>query len=262
MIKRMATVAILLLYAGFASADTLSGLDSPPAKAEGSLLEGTSEGSLSEDRAATELKKLLGPLTSVSAEFNQKLYSVDDYLIQDSSGHMKVSAPGKIRWVLDSPMEQWLISDGVTLWLYDPDLEQVVIRPFNPDVAAAPALLFTGSVSELAAAFRVREASDVGAVASQVASQTTGSEFQPDSISDQISSAKYRSFTLTPRNNQVLYESLRFDFDGNKPRAITIADALGQSTKITFSNVVLNEDIDPGLYLFDPPPGIDVIRSE
>ena len=253
----MATVAILLLYAGFTSADTLSGLDSPPAKAEGSLLEGTSEGSLSEDRAATELIKLLGPLTSVSAEFNQKLYSVDDYLIQDSSGHMKVSKPGKIRWVLDSPMEQWLISDGITLWLYDPDLEQVVIRAFNSDVAATPALLFTGSVSELASAFRVRESK------SEVANPiTTGSESPSDSGFDQATNTNYRSFTLMPRDNQVLYEFLTFEFYGDKPRAITIADALGQRTKITFSNVVLNEAIDPLLYSFEPPPGIDVIRDE
>ena len=268
MIKRIAAVAILFLCVGAASAATYNGVDSQPVRtvgdtAKGSLknvLENASQGTpeaILEEKATIELKKLLGPLTSVSAEFNQKLYSVDDYLIQDSSGHMKVSKPGKIRWVLDSPMEQWLISDGVTLWLYDPDLEQVVIRAFNPDVTATPALLFTGSVSELATAFRVRESK------SEVANPTTAELESPsDPVFDQATNTNYRSFTLIPRNNQTLYESLTFEFYGDKPQAITIADALGQRTKITFSNVVLNKAIDPVLYSFEPPPGIDVIRDD
>ncbi|MBV1930159.1 MAG: outer membrane lipoprotein chaperone LolA, partial [Porticoccaceae bacterium] len=107
------------------------------------------EKNAAEINAVLELKKLLEPLSSVSADFHQQLYSADDYQIQDNTGHMQVSAPGKIRWIIDSPMEQWLISDGLTLWLYDPDLEQVIIKPFDPRVSAAPALLLTGSVGEL-----------------------------------------------------------------------------------------------------------------
>lgn len=197
----------------------------------------------SAERAVVEFKKLLEALTSVSADFHQQLYSADDYEIQNNQGHMQVSAPGKIRWLVDSPMEQWLISDGETLWLYDPDLEQVIIKPFEQNISAAPALLLTGSVSELSEVFEVSEMS------------MTLDEGSANQLN-------VRRFKLRPRDNRTLYEYLTFDFDGPKPRAITIVDALGQRTKISFNDVVVNEVIDDKLYTFEPPPDIDVIFNE
>lgn len=199
------------------------------------------------DSAVHELKKLLEPLTSVSADFRQQLYSADAYEIQDNQGHMQVSAPGKIRWLVDSPMEQWLISDGHTLWLYDPDLEQVTIRPFDQDIAVAPALLLTGSVGELSDAFEVSE------VAVTINDGDDSASALPQGA---------RRFKLVPRGAQALYDYLTFDFDGPKPLAIAIVDSLGQRTQITFSDVVLNEKIDPRLYSFEPPPGIDVVFGQ
>ena len=196
--------------------------------------------------AVVELKKLLTPMTSVSANFQQQLYAADGYLIQDSQGRMQVSAPGKLRWLLDSPMEQWLISDGVTLWLYDPDLEQVIIRPFDPDISATPALLLTGSVGALSDAYQVSVETRINAEA-QDRKEAAG---------------KLRSFTLTPYNKQTLYDYLTFDFDGDTPTGITIVDSLGQRTEIKFSDVILNAEIDPELFSFQPPPGVDVIRDE
>ena len=191
--------------------------------------------------AGKELKALLAPINSISAEFRQQLYSADDYLIQDGSGRMRLATPGKMRWLLDSPMEQWLISDGETLWLYDPDLEQVIIKPFDPDVAAVPALILSGSVDDLSAAYEI--------------SLSSTSDLTPASEQSQ-------SFTLTPRDQQTFYEYLRFDFEDNKPAALTIVDALGQRTQIVFSLVVLNEEIAPELFTFEVPPGVDVIRDE
>ncbi len=202
------------------------------------------EPKVADNTAARELKKRLAAITSISADFRQQLYSADDYLIQDSQGRMQVSAPGKISWVIDAPMEQWLISDGTTLWLYDPDLEQVIIKPFDQDIAAAPALLLSGSVSELSEVFDVSEV---------VAAENSAAQSPTTSI---------RRFKLSPRDNQTLYEYLTFDFEAFKPVAIVIADSLDQRTLITFSNVLINETVDPSVYSFTPPPGTDVIRSE
>lgn len=223
------------------SVDTVDDLNEPQTNA-------------AEINAVLELKKLLEPLSSVSADFQQQLYSADDYQIQDNRGHMQVSAPGKIRWIIDSPMEQWLISDGLTLWLYDPDLEQVIIKPFDPRVSAAPALLLTGSVSELSTMFQVSEPSLNESV-------LNGSGLTEADIDSEQASNK-RRFKLIPRDNETLYEYLMFDFDGPKPAEIVIVDSLGQRTRIIFSKVVLNEQVDPKLYSFEPPPGIDIILDK
>ncbi len=205
-------------------------------------------------KAALELKILLEPLSSVRADFRQQLYSADDYQIQDNTGHMVVSAPGKIRWIIDSPMEQWLISDGLTLWLYDPDLEQVIIKPFDPRISAAPALLLTGSISELSTTFRVSEL-DI----SEGGSNQPG--LDEKAVANGQTSNK-RRFKLIPHDSESLYEYLMFDFKGPKPAEIVIVDSLGQRTRIIFNKVTLNEQIDPKLYSFEPPPGIDIIHDK
>jgi outer membrane lipoprotein carrier protein len=184
--------------------------------------------------AVVELKALLAPMVSITANFNQQLYSPDNYLIQTSNGQMHVATPGKMRWIIDKPVEQWLISNGSLLWIYDPDLEQVIIKSADPNIAATPMLLLSGSVSELSTVYQV-SASD----------------------SDQ-----YRSFKLVPRDRTTLYESLIFRFDKNTPVGIVIFDALGQRTEIVFGDVVQNAEIDGQLFSFRPPAGTDVIRDE
>ncbi len=184
--------------------------------------------------AVVTLRDLLRPVQSMRANFQQQLYSADNYLVQDSRGSMQIATPGKLRWLMNTPMEQWVISDGETLWLYDPDLEQVIIRPFSADVAATPALLLAGSVEELADNY-------------QVSTQSLG---------------KDQTFTLKPSKGQTLYDYLTFDFNGTMPVGITIVDALGQRTVITFTDIVLNEHIDPALFSFQVPPGIDIIRDD
>jgi outer membrane lipoprotein carrier protein len=41
-----------------------------------------------------------------------------------------------------------------------------------------------------------------------------------------------------------------------------LTDNFGQLTDITFSELELNPQIDPGLFNFSPPEGLDVIIDE
>jgi len=185
--------------------------------------------------ALVALKNCLGDIHSVSADFQQQLYSSDNYLIQDNSGSMVVAAPGRIRWLVESPMQQWVISDGLTLWLYDPDLEQVIIKPFDQNLGEAPALLLTGNTDQLGSVYVVN--------------------FEgPDS--------SQCHFRLIPRDEQSLYRELTLLLRGGLPESITIIDTLDQRTRIGFANVVLNQTVEAGLFRFDPPPGVDVIRDD
>ncbi|HCO61651.1 MAG TPA: outer membrane lipoprotein carrier protein LolA [Porticoccaceae bacterium] len=194
------------------------------------------------NQALTALKGCLGDLHSVSANFQQQLYASDGYLVQDNSGSMVVAAPGRIRWLVESPMEQWVISDGSTLWLYDPDLEQVIIRPFDQNLAEAPALLLTGDTEQLGGAFLV----DFAVV---------------DGEQSKAEDAKGCHFKLTPRDEQSLYRELTLSLNEGLPVGITIVDSLEQRTRISFDNAVLNGEVDANLFTFEPPPGVDVIHD-
>ena len=190
------------------------------------------------DDAAAQLKALLQPLNTLRADFSQRIFSADGYEIQSSQGEMHVARPGKLRWIIAPPMEQWLISDGSTLWLYDPDLEQVIIRPFQQSVADTPAMLFGGGADQLEENYSV----SVG------------------------SSDASTSYILKPLVSTGLYEQITLVFTGETPTQIIIVDSLAQRTDIVLSNAQRNrplsaEQIDT-LFYFIPPPGVDILQDD
>jgi len=188
--------------------------------------------------AAAQLKALLQPLTTLRADFSQRIFAADGYEIQNSQGEMQVARPGKLRWIIAPPMEQWLISDGSTLWLYDPDLEQVIIRPFQQSVADTPAMLFSGGADQLEQSYIV-------------------------SVSSTDTSATY---ILKPIASSGLYEQISLVFEGETPTQIVIVDSLAQRTEIILSNVQRNVAMDAeqldALFNFIPPPGVDILQDD
>ena len=65
------------------------------------------------------LKSFLENTHSASARFAQMVLDRDMKLLQQASGTMQFSRPGKFRWVYEKPYEQVIVSDGKQLWIYD-----------------------------------------------------------------------------------------------------------------------------------------------
>jgi outer membrane lipoprotein carrier protein len=126
------------------------------------------------------------------------------------------------------------VSDATTLWLYDPDLEQVTVRPFQRDISKTPAILFIGEVSGLDDSYQVTAHDDNGTV----------------------------SYTLIPQDQQSLYREINLTFSGDKPVAMSLLDTLGQQTRIDLSDVQSNQAIDPLLFDFVVPDGADVLYDD
>ncbi|MFA5493811.1 MAG: outer membrane lipoprotein chaperone LolA [Porticoccaceae bacterium] len=181
-----------------------------------------------------ELGNRLAPMKNLSAGFNQTVTSADGYIIQEITGTLTVARPGKVRWESDAPYEQLVVSDAETLWLYDPDLEQVTVRPFSHDISRTPAVLFIGEVKDLARDY-------------QVSAEREGER---------------SLYWLEPVNGDALYERISIEFDGDIPVAMALWDSLGQVTRIGFSNATVNGEVDPAAFHFTPPPGVDVLHDE
>ena len=177
-----------------------------------------------------KLRSLLQPITSLSARFQQRIVDVDGFEIQSSQGVFQVAQPNKLRWIVEQPMEQQIISDGVTLWVYDPDLEQVTVQPFNEDIAATPAILFSGDLAGLDKSYFVQQ-------------QSAG------------------HFVLTPEQGGSLFSRMTLVFSGSEPAQITLTDNLDQVTEIVFSEIVLNPELSGDLFILDIPEGVDVINN-
>ena len=177
-----------------------------------------------------QLRDLLQPITSLSARFQQQITDGDGYKLQASEGLFQVSQPNRLRWVVETPMPQQIIADGVTLWIYDPDLEQVIIQPFNDDIAATPAILFSGDLDQLDDAYFVTQLAE-------------------------------GRFELKPEQGGSLFDSMTIVFDGAKPASIALTDTLGQVTAISFTELELNPMLPGDRFVFEIPSGVDVINN-
>lgn len=185
-------------------------------------------------RDLAELGQRLKPMENLSASFTQTVTSADGYIVQEVTGKLVVARPGRVRWSSDAPYEQLVVSDAKTLWLYDPDLEQVTVRPFHNDISRTPAVLFIGEVDSLARDYVV------------TAERNNDIDL----------------YWLQPRGDDALYERISIEFDGNKPHAMALWDSLGQVTRIGFTAVTVNGPVDAAGFTFTPPAGVDVLYDE
>ena len=70
-------------------------------------------------------------------------------MIDQSSGTVEIQKPGRFRWTYLEPYEQILVADGLNVWSYDVDLEQVTVKAQAEVLAKTPALLLGGSQNVL-----------------------------------------------------------------------------------------------------------------
>jgi len=187
-----------------------------------------------DDASSARLDTLLSPLSSLSAAFTQTVRDMDGYELQRLQGEMVVARPGMIYWRSEAPFEQLLVSDAKTLWLYDQDLEQVTVRPFDNDISRTPAILFIGKVDNLDEKYAI--------------SGTQQGELE--------------MFTLVPTDPSALYQKVILSFDRSVPAAMSLWDTLGQETLVALSSVQINQRVDPARFIFVVPEGVDVLYDQ
>lgn len=183
--------------------------------------------------AAERLNELLSRAQTMTGGFSQMTLSSNGANLQETTGTLALKRPGKFRWHTDPPLEQLLVSDGERIWLYDPDLQQVTIQTMDKRLSHTPALLLSGDVSQLQENFEI-EWSKGGSV---------------------------QDFTLTPKDAESMFESLRVSFSDGVINDMQMSDPVGQRTNILFRNVELNVPLDDAQFTFEAPDGVDVISE-
>ena len=173
--------------------------------------------------------KLKG-IQTYSARFEQTIYDQDRRTRQSTQAELLAARPGKLRWSAEAPFAQLIVVDGVQIWRYERDLAQVVVSAYSDDLGGTPALLLSGDVSSIAARYRVTRSGD--------------------------------RFVLTPRDPDSLFRQMQVEFRGRKLTRLELLDSLGQTTVLVLKRIRLNPTLDPALFSFTPPPGVDVLRDE
>ena len=177
------------------------------------------------------LERFYDEVDSFNAHFDQVVLDEGLNLIEESSGQMWISRPGRFRWDYAPPLEQTISSNGNKVWVFDPDLEQVIIRVMDTALGETPAILLAGR-GDLEHGYDLIDLGLQGAV------EWVG---------------------LRPKASDSAYEDIRIGFEDNTLRMIVLIDGLGQRTRISLYAAAENPGFDNKLFNFEIPPGVDVI---
>ena len=150
---------------------------------------------------------------------------------QQSSGSFAFSRPGKFRWSYDKPYPQLIVGDGEKLWIYDRDLNQVIVRKLGQALGASPAALLAGD-NALERNFAL-----TGGIASD------GLEW----------------VIAKPKSADSGFQEVRIGFADNLPRRMELTDNFGQVTHLEFAGFDRNAAVDPAQFRFIPPKGADIV---
>lgn len=184
------------------------------------------------DASSDMLSNLLKNMHSMQANFTQTIVDKKGKTLQTSTGTMSLQRPSRFRWDVKQPIAQLIVTNGVRLWVYDPDLEQVAIRRLPSAVGSTPALLLSNEDLSLTTEFNVRSL--------------------PNSSSQEW-------FLLNPKDPSSMIAAIKLGFANGEVQEMHIQDHLGHLTKIRFSHVQMNVPLNPALFIFKPPAHIDII---
>lgn len=186
--------------------------------------------------ATDRLLKFFNDVKSIQADFTQTVSAQGFADKETSKGLFRLLRPGKFRWDYDQPYEQHIIADGRRLWVYDVDMDQVIVKPLDLVLGQTPAVLLSGTAS-------LTDRFDIEEVPGHQDSSLTW-------------------VALRPKDNESSYEKLLLGFSQDNIQAMELVDNFGQTTRLQFSHVQRNPKIDPSVFDFKPPPGVDVIGAE
>ena len=175
------------------------------------------------------LETFLDEVRSLTATFKQELWTENEKLLQTDTGTLSLKRPNRFRWSYDAPAELVIVADGAKLWIYDKELAEVTVTPFDDSVGASPAVLLSGDRN-------VREDFDV--VRSYTLDELDWIELEPKAASD--------------------FSSISIGFRGNEPRRIELVDGLGQITRVVLDDLAVNPEIADDVFHLDVPSGVDV----
>jgi outer membrane lipoprotein carrier protein len=186
-----------------------------------------------EDVPVKQLKAFLNSAKSITADFKQVLINEAGDPIQTSYGLFYLQRPGKFRWDYTKPFQQQIISTSGKVWFYDTDLEQVTVKKLDESVGSTPALLLSGDVP-LEDNYNIEQ---------------------------QGSDGSMNWVKLVPKNQDSTFKYVLIGLEKGVLSGMQLNDNFGQLTRIYFSNLKVNQQVEANLFEFIAPKGVDVFSE-
>lgn len=183
--------------------------------------------------AIPQLREFIVGTQAARGEFSQMTLRGPSQRAESASGVFAFARPGRFRWEVRKPFEQLVVSDGERVYQFDRDLNQVTVRKLAGALDASPAAILFGS-GDLDRAFVLKEAGTRDGL-------------------DWLDAA--------PRSRDAGFERILLGFRGGLPEAMEVVDAFGVTTRFTFRAVERGARVEPALFRFVPPKGVDLVEQ-
>ena len=156
-----------------------------------------------------------------------------------ASGEVWLKKPGKMRWDYAKPERKLMLSDGQTLWVYEPEDEQA----FKQDLRSSTLPL---SVTFLLGQGRLSEEFAISLV-------------HPEGIGQPDDAV----LKLVPKTPTSAYRYLLFVVDPSSGlvRATVIYNQDGGTNHLTFTGVETNRGVEDAKFKFSPPQGTHILSG-
>lgn len=186
-------------------------------------------GDVNDQLSESALEAFSSGLKSLRASFEQSSTDGAGYVIEQLDGVFYFQAPDRFRWAYSEPTPELIVGDGKQLWHFDPSLEQATVRT-QPPARELPILALTDP-------------------AVMAASYAIMSGDQPSAL------------RLMPKDPETPIAEALVQMEEGRPVMVEWVDEFGQRTRIVFHNMKVNEFIEPGMFEFVPPAGVDVLEG-
>lgn len=186
--------------------------------------------------ALERLDTLLGNIETLAADVVQLIVESDGGVLEESEIQMLLKKPDGFYWETLTPFPELIVTDGSTLWNYQPDLEQVVIEDWDSSRSELAAQLLSGNIESLDGDYTIEN--------------VTSSE------------SEHQEFELTPRSADNVYQLISINFMRDELESIYLNSKNGQQTVWRFENVIRNRAISDAQFQFVPPENIEIIEND
>lgn len=177
------------------------------------------------------LAKALAPMQTFAANFLQETRDASGAVVEASEGTLSLERPARFRIELGSEAGA-IVSDGITWWVYESDLLQVVVRDLATYADQIPVLVLTSRPERL---------------------------YEQYQIDWFVGERGERTFVLSPKAADALFASITIALMDGEPAALEVRSQVGETTRIVFSEASLNGVLAKSTFELVIPDGVDVI---
>jgi len=190
------------------------------------------------DEVIRGLEAAYSRMTDLRAEFSQSSFNKSLNQTIAAQGVVSLKRGGKLRWEYSEPTKQEIVSDGKTLWVYTPSLNQVNTGP-APEALSGPAGSFLAGLGKVREHFTVRFLNPA----------------QPKDAEGNV------ALDLTPKQPLPTLSRLVLAVDpkGWEVRKAVVYDQFENTVSMRFTKVQMNAGLPDKLFTFVAPPTAAVV---